>query len=177
MLIVSKPAASSNWHTGRNGHAVLGIVIHVEDGCEMGTIAWFDNPVSKVSAHYSVSKAGQVFQHVDEADEAFHAGTVAAPTWSMLAQSGDINPNLITIGIEHEGLATDDWPDLQYQASAELIAGIAVRHAIPIDADHIIPHHAIRATKSCPGKCDMPRLIAMARAMANGPHGSTSDAA
>ncbi len=163
MMIVQKPVAFDDFRLGRQGHAVLGIVIHIEDGSEAGTDAWFDDPQSHVSSHYSVSKFGEIHQYVQEQDEAFHAGTVVEPTWDLVLEHPGVNPNLYTVGLEHEGLATDEWPDTQYQASAQLIADIANRHGMAIDAAHIAPHHSIRANKTCPGRCDMTKLIALAQ--------------
>src|SRR6266704_3694410 len=97
--------ALGNFRSGRNGHVVTAIVIHVMDGSLVGTGSWFNTVGSKVSAHYGIGKSGETHQYVDEADEAFHAGIAHYPTWAP-AQSG-INPNLFTIGIEHEGLATE----------------------------------------------------------------------
>jgi len=160
-----KGAANGNFRAGRAGHSVTGIVIHVMDGTLPGTDTWFNTVGANVSAHYGVGKDGAVHQYVEEKDEAFHAGTVREPAWPLICAGGaceDVNPNLFTIGIEHEGLATDEWPDAQYWVSAALVADICARNNIPIDAYHIVPHRAIRADKTCPGKGDVGRIIAMA---------------
>jgi N-acetylmuramoyl-L-alanine amidase len=39
-----------------------------------GTIEWFQNPTSKVSAHYVVGQDGSVTQMVSEDDTAWHNG-------------------------------------------------------------------------------------------------------
>jgi N-acetyl-anhydromuramyl-L-alanine amidase AmpD len=98
-----------------------------------------------------------VHQFVDEADTAFHAGTVVRPTWRLLQPR--VNPNLYTIGIEHEGLPQDSWADDLYATSAALIREVAARWKIPLDRDHVIMHREIRASKTCPGKADMDRLL------------------
>ncbi len=99
---------------------------------------------------------------MEEADTAFHAGTVIEPTWRLI--DPNVNPNLYTVGIEHEGQPQDIWPDEQYQASAALVREIAARWKIALDRDHVIMHHQIRASKICPGTVDMERLIAQASA-------------
>jgi hypothetical protein len=109
----------------------------------------FLNPTAQRSAHYGISKAGDIHQYVDEHDTAFHAGIVVNPSWSLLKPH--VNPNFYTIGIEHEGLADDVWPSEQLSASAELVGQIAARWQIPLDPLHVIRHHQIRASKSCPG--------------------------
>ena len=146
-----------NFHAGRNGRRPEAIVIHVMDGSLAGTDAWFNNPASRVSAHYGIGKDGQVHQYVRESDAAFHVGTVDRPIWPGIRreQGKVINPNLYTIGIEHEGRGASLalWPGKMRAASLALAADIARRWSIPIDELHIIPHSAIRRSKpDCPGK-------------------------
>jgi hypothetical protein len=109
----------------------------------------FRDPTTHKSAHYGVSRDGEVHQYVDENDTAFHAGIVVNPTWSLLKPR--VNPNFYTIGIEHEGRPDDVWPEAQLSASATLIGQIAARWDIPLDESHVICHHQIRASKTCPG--------------------------
>jgi N-acetylmuramoyl-L-alanine amidase len=147
----------------------VAIVIHVMDGSLTGTDSWFASEHSEVSAHYGIGKSGEVHQYVDEADTAFHCGIVKNPTWTGLYRAPGrqaINPNLYTIGIEHEGNANLDWPEAMYAASAELIAGICMGWGIPIDRQHIIRHSEICSDKACPGyKVDLDRLISMAQTL------------
>jgi N-acetylmuramoyl-L-alanine amidase len=150
-------AGSGNFISDRKGFTVEAIVIHIMEGTLGGTDAWFNNPASKVSAHYGVGRQGQVHCYVSEPDTAYHAGVVDKPTWTLI---GKINPNYRTIGIEHEGFANDEWTDAQYEASSTLIAEIAKRWAIPLDRTHIIGHREIRSSKTCPGsKVSIDNLI------------------
>jgi hypothetical protein len=109
----------------------------------------FRDPKTQKSAHYGISSQGEVHQYVDENDTAFHAGIVVNPTWPLLKPR--INPNFYTIGVEHEGRPDDIWPEAQLAASASLIGEIIARWSIPLDDSHIIRHHQIRASKTCPG--------------------------
>lgn len=158
-----------NFRKGRVGQAPIAIVIHIMEGSLVGTDAWFASADSGVSAHYGLGKKGEVHQYVREEDAAQHAGVVDRPTWTLLKHRDNgkpVNPNYYTIGIEHEGKNGETFADAMYQASAELIAGIASRWSIPIDSDHVIPHHAIRFSKPCPGNgVDLNKLIAMAKGM------------
>jgi N-acetyl-anhydromuramyl-L-alanine amidase AmpD len=119
----------------------------------------------KRSAHYSVSRTGEIHQYVDETDTAFHCGVLHQPTWSGLKRGPDgrfINPNYYTIGVEHEGRPDDPWPDAMYAASAALLADISRRHPAlnPLTRRNVVMHREIRANKSCPGhKADLSRLI------------------
>ncbi len=144
--------APVNFHKGRpGGLQPQAIVVHVMEGTLNGTDVWFNDPKAQVSAHYGIGKNGDVHQYVEEQDTAFHAGTVVSPSWRGLKQS--VNPNFYTIGIEHEGTAEEAWPwaDAQLTASAALIGEIAARWSIPLDTEHVITHHSIRASKPCPG--------------------------
>lgn len=167
MKVIKKPSPHKS---SRGGYAPTAIVIHISTSSLASCDAWFANPISKVSAHYCVGKRGEVHQYVEEKDSAWHAGRVHNPT-AVIVREGfkGVSPNLFTIGIEHEGRATDKWPESQYNASAELIAAIAKRWQIPIDADHIIPHRAIYSKKDCPGyEVDLTKLIILARGYAAG---------
>lgn len=111
--------AEGNFRKGRaNGMKPEAIVIHIICGSLESAKAEFADPASQLSAHYGVGRDGSVLQFVEEEDTAFHAGIVVNPTW--MGMRGGLNPNLYTIGIEHEGQPTDPWTDAQYSASAQL---------------------------------------------------------
>jgi N-acetyl-anhydromuramyl-L-alanine amidase AmpD len=154
---------SPNFWTGRKGYKPEIIVIHIMDGTLSGTDAWFVNPASQVSAHYGIGKNGEVHQYVKEEDSAWHAGRVDAPSAKLV--KSNVNPNLYTIGIEHEGKADDIWTDAMKQASASLIREICQRWQIPIDRDHIVGHYQIYSKKpDCPAhdKKILYELVALA---------------
>src|ERR1700674_4026542 len=127
------------------------IVIHVIVGSLLSADRWFNNPAASVSAHYGVGCDGHVHQYVAETDTAFHAGVVVNPDCELVLDRPHVNPNYYSIGIEHEGQPDDPWTDEQAAASAALIAEIAQRWKIPTDDRHVIQHHQIRASKTCPG--------------------------
>ncbi len=64
-------------------------VIHIEQGTESGTAAWFENPHSYVSAHFGNPKVGRLQQFVDTSQMAYHCAQF----------------NSTSIGIENEGYA------------------------------------------------------------------------
>ena len=147
MNIIQKK--SSNFWVGRKSYRPEGVVIHIMDGTLVGTDSWFANPNSQVSAHYGIGKNGEVHQYVKEEDAAWHAGRVDAPLWKLIR--ANINPNLYTIGIEHEGRPNDVWTEAMKQASAILIRDICQRWQIPIDRNHIVGHFEIFSKKpNCP---------------------------
>lgn len=146
------------------------IVIHISTGSAKSADNTFGNGSSHVSAHYLVTKNGDIHQYVKPEDTAYHCGVVDEPAWETLNAPGKlgVNPNLFTIGIEHEGQPDDEWPDAQYLSSAELLASLSVQFNIPLDRSHIVPHHWIRANKRCPGeKVDLDRLVTMAKGFLN----------
>lgn len=141
---------ASNFRDGRpGGFRPEAIVIHIMDGSFTAGESVFRDATTQKSAHYGISKSGEIHQYVDENDTAFHAGIVVNPTWDLLKPG--VNPNFYTIGIEHEGMPDDVWPDVQLSASAGLVLAIAARWGIALDTEHIIRHHQIRASKTCPG--------------------------
>ncbi|MFF8694718.1 N-acetylmuramoyl-L-alanine amidase [Streptomyces sp. NPDC015144] len=120
------PASPSNYDTGRT-EAIRAIVIHVTEGSYAGTVSWFQNPASEVSAHYVVrSSDGEVTQMVRDSDTAWHA------------RSG----NPYSVGIEHEGFIADPgwFTDTLYRSSAALTRHLADRYGIPKDRAHIVGH-------------------------------------
>lgn len=166
--IIQKPADPHNYGGARLPNRIQLVVIHVESGSEIGTIGWFSSQQAHVSAHYSISKAGQIYQHVPEAQIAWHAGIPAPYVWADNAKNQwpGVNPNAYSIGIEHEGY--DDgqpWPDAQVHASAALVAWICARYTIPIDRAHVVGHHEIYSGHSCPGAaCPVDGIVDLATA-------------
>ena len=155
----------SNFRKGRPfGLRPEAVVVHIMDGSFAAGESVFRNPTTQKSAHYGISSAGEIHQYVAENDTAFHAGIVINPTWPLLKPR--VNPNFYTIGIEHEGGPDDAWPEAQLTASATLIAQIAARWEIPLDDLHVIRHHEIRASKTCPGSwLQLDNLLARALAI------------
>lgn len=159
--IIQAPAHHANY-TSRQ---VQLVVIHVSAGTEQSLINTFQNPASQVSAHYSVSRVGQAYQHVSESDIAWHAGIKPPCVW--VAENKNlrpgINPNVYSIGIEHEGQSHEPWPDNQIRTSARLVADVCRRNGIPVDRAHIVGHHEIYAGHDCPGSgCPLDVIVAMA---------------
>ncbi|MCX0246930.1 N-acetylmuramoyl-L-alanine amidase [Streptomyces drozdowiczii] len=120
------PADPNNYTTGRTAK-IDKIIVHVTQGSYAGSISWFQDPVSEVSAHYVVrSSDGQITQMVRDADTAYHARSA----------------NASALGIEHEGFIDDPtwFTDAMYRSSAALTASLCDRYGIPKDRAHIIGH-------------------------------------
>lgn len=105
-LWVSSPNFSSRGTT-----AISAVTIHTTQGSYAGSISWFQNTTSQVSAHYVIrSSDGQVTQMVLESNKAWHVGS----------------ENPYTIGIEHEGYVADAtwYTTAMYTSSAALVRDI-----------------------------------------------------
>jgi N-acetylmuramoyl-L-alanine amidase CwlA len=137
------PANAGNYTVANreSTHPINYVVIHTTQGSYAGTISWFQNPASNVSAHYVIrSSDGQLTQMVREKDIAFHAGN-----WTYNTQS---------IGIEHEGFVNNPswYTDAMYRASAALTRNICLKYGIPMTRSRIIAHSEVPgATHTDPG--------------------------
>jgi len=136
---------------GRGSHRVLALVDHIMAGTLAGTDAWFNNRDSGASAHFGVGRYGQIHQYVDIENAAWHAGTVKNPSWPLLIP--DVNPNLYTIGIEHEGQSGDVLSEAQYQATLALHRWLIGQFTLIPGPDTIIGHYRIDGINKarCPG--------------------------
>ncbi|MDH2428329.1 N-acetylmuramoyl-L-alanine amidase [Sphaerisporangium sp. TRM90804] len=138
------PANSGNYTVSsrESTYAIDRVIIHVTQGSYAGTISWFQNAASNVSAHYVVrSSDGAVTQMVRDKDVAYHAGN-----WGY---------NTRSIGIEHEGFVSEpSWfTDAMYRSSAALTRAMCDKYGIPKDRTHIIGHNQVPgATHTDPGQ-------------------------
>jgi N-acetyl-anhydromuramyl-L-alanine amidase AmpD len=162
--VAAQRTTSPHQRSGRDGHRPLGIVVHTAVGTLQGTVGWFAAPASGVSAHFVVGLDGALVVVVDETDTARHTRRTR-PTAAFLPE--DVDPNLVTIGIEF----VDDGdplgvhrPDAQYATGAELIWALGLRWDIPLDRGHVVGHREVDASQSCPGNLDLDRLLREAAA-------------
>lgn len=137
------PAAPANRTASErpSAYPITHVVVHVTQETFADTLAIFQNPARRVSAHYVVrSSDGSLAQCVRERDIAWHAGH-----WGY---------NTRSVGIEHEGWVDEPsfFTPALYERSAALTAAICERYGIPKDRTHIIGHHEVPgATHSDPG--------------------------
>jgi len=160
--------ASPHHYNGRNGYAPKWLIIHgTAGGSSAENIgAWFQNPSSQVSSHYVIGQDGKVVQCVDEANGAWANGRIesgADPWWS-------VNPNYVTISIEHVKPKTDNSDAItpaQKTASFNLVRNIinrypAIRKAWATSAGGITGHFSISpiSRERCPGPYPWEELFA-----------------
>lgn len=154
--------APANFLKGRRGFRPEAIVLHGMSSLERAR-ELFTDPASALSAHYVVGAEGNVLQFVEESDSAFHAGIVVNPSWRGLRPG--VNPNFYTLGVAFAGA----WNDRLRDRLAQLLAEVASRWSITLDAGHLPLHTEIRASKPCPGAgFDRAGLLQRLQALAAG---------
>lgn len=143
------------------------IVCHITEGSYNGAISWLKNPKAQASAHFIVSRKGEITQLVDLKDTAWCNGTSYTPVsvegaTSKIVKSRNTNANCYTVSIEHEGIYANTQGSLseaQENATVFLIKHISDElHRIygkklVFDRDHIIGHYEVSPKKkpNCPG--------------------------
>jgi N-acetylmuramoyl-L-alanine amidase len=152
MNIINKPAANSS---SRRGYQPTIVILHMTHGLMPGTLHWLTIPESKVSIHFLVTKAGEVYQCVNVSESAWHAGVVKNPSaraqkvLHKTAFGGWVNPNYTSIGIENEALEGDAWTEPQMTSLVTLIQDLATRPDIPFDGNpnNILSHQDVTSYK------------------------------
>jgi N-acetyl-anhydromuramyl-L-alanine amidase AmpD len=116
--------------SNRTRATINAIVIHDTEGRFTGSVRFLQRARTQGSAHFVVSRRGQIVQLVPVTDVAWHSGN----SWW----------NLHSIGIEHEGWAgRRAFTEKEYRSSAQLVAYLAHRWGIPLDRGHIIGHNEV----------------------------------
>ncbi|MBT0956172.1 N-acetylmuramoyl-L-alanine amidase [Alphaproteobacteria bacterium KMM 3653] len=110
------------------------IVVHYTAMAETrAVIDWLCNAEAEVSAHYVICPEGRVWQLVDEAMRAWHAG---AGRWGALE---DVNSH--SIGIELVNTGGTPFAEPQMAALEGLLSGLKARHGVPVE--RIVGHSCI----------------------------------
>lgn len=91
---------------------------------------WLCAPASEVSCHYVIAEDGRLWQLVEEADRAWHAG---AGCWGGVR---DVNSR--SIGIELANTGFHPFPEPQMARLERLLAGICDRWDIP--PERVVAH-------------------------------------
>lgn len=134
-----------NYTTGRGGHRVTALVMHITDGeTAAGAIGWFHSPASKVSAHYVVDREGTITRVVAEANTAWANGVLNDPNLANPIVVGwvrdGVNPNSETISVEAVGKPNQGWTTKQLAVVDVLNRDIAARWGISINAHTVMGH-------------------------------------
>lgn len=149
---------SPNYFENRNGYTPKWIIVHGTAGFNSARDVGTYFQTADVSANYVIGQDGTIVQCVAEKDGAWGNGVISTghdPWWTS-----SVNPNWVTISIEHVKPHTDNsdvLTDAQKAASFRLISHICARHKIaPRRADAnggITGHYSIDPVNRsrCPG--------------------------
>lgn len=123
--------------SSRKGAKINRIVLHYTTSRNAeGSMAWWQDPRSQVSAHYLISRSGEIFQCVKDEDKAWHAR----------------NANPESIGIEFAAAAGDRMTPEQEGPACKLIHWLVETYSIPWT--HINGHRYTPGNENatdCPG--------------------------
>jgi N-acetyl-anhydromuramyl-L-alanine amidase AmpD len=123
---------SHNYFPGRTSHRPRWIIIHGTAGFNSAQEVGRYFQTADVATHYTIGRDGTIVQSVSEEDSAWGNGGITEghdPWWSR-----SLNPNYVTISIEHVKPHRDNSDELteaQQAASFQLVRHICARHQIP----------------------------------------------
>lgn len=153
-FIIQKPGHPANAYATRNGYKPEALVLHTMAGTLAGCDAWFANPRAQAGAHFGVGVDGTIHQYFPLEQAPFANGSVegdAATRLLVLRENPGVNPNRLTIAIEHEdgGEPGRVLTAAQFAASTRLTAWLWATCILPAGAtgvpalpgrDHVLSH-------------------------------------
>ena len=120
--------------SARSSGPINQIVLHYTTSSNInGTISWFQNPASRVSAHYIVGRDGTIVQMVRDSDKAWHAAGF----------------NDRTIGIENVAAPGQQLAGPQSESLASLCKWLMAEYRIP--KSQVTGHKFLPNSTDCPG--------------------------
>lgn len=139
---------------------VRGLVLHIQEGNEQGSEAWFKNPAAEASSHFLNPKTGNLRQLIDTKDRAW-------------AEAGG---NAHWVSVENEGFVPDALTASQVANVAALLAWLHTEYAVPLQSTddvngkglgwHGMGGAAWGGHTGCPGdaiKAQRPAIVAAAK--------------
>lgn len=140
MPIIDNHTWRSPNHSARDGR-IRGLVIHSCEGAlphpRDTSLPWLCSLASGVSCHYYVCRDSTVFQLVDDALEAWHAG--------VCLFGGITDWNAMSIGIELEHKSGQTYTPIQKQALTDLALYLIAKYGIA--AGFIVTHRQIASPR------------------------------
>lgn len=149
--------------------AIQAVCLHGSAGSAAASLSWLRNPqpanpTGRVSSNYFIAKTGEVFELVDwQANRRAWANGIVehfdmSLGWLLNAVKNGINPNLVTVSIEHEASRFEmehyaSMTDAQFNSSIELTAMILKAAGLKASHQTVIGHNQISGTNKfyCPG--------------------------
>lgn len=109
------------------------IVVHSTGGSALSGLRWLTNPASGVSTHYVIDRDGRIYQLVDDAHRAWHAGASAL--------NGQPDVNDYALGVELAHANGEDYPPAQIAALTDLCRAKMAEHHIPVEM--VVSHRTV----------------------------------
>ncbi len=125
--------AGAKWHPSPNFEQRRPnfVILHQTTNTSVDkALTTLTHPQRKVSAHYLISREGEILQLVDEQHRAWHAGQ----SW----WGGTTDLNSASIGIELDNTGDEEFAEPQIDALLRLLTGLRERYGIP--AANILGH-------------------------------------
>ena len=141
-----------NKFVGRQGYKPSAIVLHVQEGTTMGSLAYWSTV--QASSTVMVQKDGSVLRVIPEADGPWTNGDVQKPSakgQSLISRLGGANLNLGTLSVEMEGYSGDVLADGVIETLCWVCWDWMTRY--PIGLSDIYRHADINSVTrgQCPG--------------------------
>jgi hypothetical protein len=93
-----------------------GVVLHIAEGYYAGTVSWLLNQISETSAHFVVSRDGEITQLVDTDRQ----------SWCQVGGNSE------WLSIENAGFSGEELTDAQVSACARILARAHQEYGIPL---------------------------------------------
>ena len=144
--LVQREVLSPNCNA-RKLPVTMAVLHYTEMASQEAAIERLCDPEAEVSAHYIISRTGEVVRLVPEEKRAWHAGR---SSWRGVT---DVNSASVGIELDHpgHGLGYEPFPDAQIDALLPLLARIVKQHDIP--RANVVAHSDVApARKTDPGE-------------------------
>lgn len=132
---------SPNWNPRPDGMAIDCIVLHATASDDVDQdVAWCRDRKSEVSYHVIIDRFGAIWDLVDVAHRAWHAGV--SKFYGRDDGEGSVNGFSIGVSFANKNDNIEDYTDEQYSVGAALVAGY-IREYPAITLDRITMHKVI----------------------------------
>ncbi|MBL8483361.1 MAG: N-acetylmuramoyl-L-alanine amidase [Rhodocyclaceae bacterium] len=118
-------AGGAEWYPSPNHDArrpTLVVLHHTSNDTAARALATLTDPAREVSAHYLITRAGKLYQLVEESRRAWHAGV------SWWDGAADVNSR--SIGIELDNNGAEPFAEPQIARLIELLADLKTRYGL-----------------------------------------------
>lgn len=110
----------------KSNHKKIGVQIHKTLGLMPGTLSWLRNPRAYVSAHYLITKKGDIHQLVQLKDRSWSSGRINRPSerakriMKRTLWGSWVKPGHYLVQVEFECLFSETYTEKQYESAVWL---------------------------------------------------------